>query len=353
MSIVNQLPASTRAAIANNATTIVQTAATAYGLYNAYGPARDLYNSRQAMANQFQQGLTFPSDLIAGERNFYMSFKFMTYEKRAIQDQPFLRSGGTVRLPIPDNLKDNTTVTYSPQDLTPAVGAGLEELMSRGGLSALTPELGSSISETIQNLITSGRNVAGVAGEAITGGVAGFVAGTRPGQAISAYSGMAVNPYQTVLFEKPEFKTHSFSWKIMPKNESESYTAKNIFRAFQFHMLPGISAGTGLFFSYPSMVIVSLFPSSEFLYRFKPCVIKSVNVNYAAGSNPSFFKRTEAPTAMTISIQLQEIEYWTNRDYDANSFDQAAALQRVITTENVLAREQGAGGVSTPGGGTV
>jgi hypothetical protein len=51
-----------------------------------------------------------------------------------------------------------------------------------------------------------------------------------------------------------------------------------------------------------------------------------VNVNYAAGSNPSFFKKTNAPTAMTLSIQLQEIEYWTNNDYNENAFSDNAAI---------------------------
>lgn len=320
--------------VATNARTIVQTAAVAYGLYSAAGSARDLYNLRGPMSSQFQQPLTFPLDLIRDRRNFHTSFSFMAYEKRSIQDQPFLRSMGTVRLPIPDNLKDNTSVTYSPQDLTPAVGAALEQLMGEGGVSALTPELGNSVSETIQSGIRSLGAAASIGGAALEGGAAGFVAGTRPGQAVSAYSGMAVNPYQTILFEKPEFKTHSFSWKIMPKNEQESDTARNIFRTFQFHMLPGVSEGTGLFFSYPSRVIVSLYPSSEFLYRFKPCVIRSVNINYAAGGNPSFFKSTDAPTAMTISVQLQEIEYWTNNDYSADAFSDSEASLNALRTNS-------------------
>ena len=91
-----------------------------------------------------------------------------------------------------------------------------------------------------------------------------------------------------------------------------------------------MTSSNGLFFTFPSMVIVSLFPSSEFLYRFKPCVIESVDVNYAAGSGPSFFKRSQAPTAVTLSIQMQEIEYWTNNDFEASSFNDIAAITRNI-----------------------
>lgn len=323
----------------------LQTAAVGVGAAFAFSGARDLYNTRGGMASQFQQETTFPLDLIQGDRNFYSSFKFQMYEKRSINDAPFLRSYGTIRLPLPDNLRDNMTVTYNTASLGPTVGAALEGLAGQ-------QIAGADIGQTLSNLGNAAANTL-IAG--LQGAAADLLANRTGagGQAGQAYFGIAVNPYQTVLFEKPEFKTHNFSWKLMPKNEQESEAARNIFRTFQYHMSPGISEGIGLFFSYPSIVVVSLFPSDEFLYRFKPCVIKSVNVNYAAGSNPSFFKRTEAPTAMTISIQLQEIEYWTNRDFGANSFDEAGALQRVITSENVLAREQGAGGVSTPGGGTV
>jgi hypothetical protein len=91
-------------------------------------------------------------------------------------------------------------------------------------------------------------------------------------------------------------------------------------------MSPGVSEGVGLFFSFPSMVTVSLFPSSEFLYRFKPCVIDNITVNYSPGSTPSFYRGTDAaPTAVTITISLKEIEYFTNKDFTGNNFDDTVA----------------------------
>lgn len=292
--------------------------AAAVGGFYAIQDARNLYNNRQNMAGQFQNQLEFPTDLTrsnaGGEsRNFFMSFTFMKYEKRSIQNSTFLRSEGSVRLPIPDALRDNLSVSYNTASLTPVVGAGLEAIAGRGAsnpLSTLRDIAAGGAATTIQNLTSSSE------------------IGRDAFQATQAYLGMAINPYQTVLFEKPEFKTHNFSWKFMPRDEEESDIARNIFRTFQFHASPGVSQGPGLFFSYPSMVIVNLYPSSDFLYRFKPCVVKSVGVNYAAGNNPSFFKRTNAPTAITLSIQLQEIEYWTNNDYSDAAFSEGLAELR-------------------------
>ncbi len=300
------------------ATPAIQTGIVAAGAAFAYGNAAELYRSRGALAAEFQREVTFPSDLIQdGIRPFYMSFKFQAYEKRAINNSPFLRSQGTIRLPIPDNIKDNMSVSYGTSSLGPAVGAGLESLVG-------TPQAsGGDIASTISNFTS---RVANTISGAVQGAAANTLATTGAGQAAQAYFGMAVNPYQAVLFEKPEFKTHSFSWKFMPRSEEETAAARDIFRTFQYHMSPGVSAGIGLFFSYPSMVIVSLYPSSEFLYRFKPCIVKSVNIDYSAGSSPSFFKRSQAPTAMAMNIELQEIEYWTNKDFTASSFNESAAI---------------------------
>jgi len=284
-----------------------------------------LYSRRSTMAGAYQNQLMFPSDLVQPNiRNFYMSFNFQMYEKRSIANSPFLRSQGTVRLPVPKNIRDNSSVSYGTPTLSPVVGGVLEGIVGSsptgsgflGGLGTIVDRAGGALA-------------AGASGAAVMAAQAAD-AGTGILPAVSAYTGLAVNPYQTVLFEKPEFKTHDFSWELMPRDENESRIVRDIIRTFQFHMSPGVSDGAGLFFSFPSMVIVSLFPSSEFLYRFKPCVITSFSVNYASGSSPSFFKRTNAPASVTISLNLKEIEYWTNKDYDPNNptnvFDDDAAL---------------------------
>jgi len=297
------------------------------GAYLAYGDAQNLYNSRSEMANQFQQQSEFPSDLTTTTK-FYMSFLFQEYVKRSINNSPFLRSKSTIRLPIPDNLKDNTSVSYSTPDMDPLVGAALEQ-------AAINREqTGSAISSL--------QSVADIGTSALKGVAAEFVQGlqdTNAGKGIRSYLGLTVNPYQTVLFERPNFKSHTFTWKLIPKNEIESGIVRDIITTFQYHSLPGISDGIGLIFSFPSMVTVSLHPSSEFLYRFKPAVVESISVNYAPGSAPSFYRRTDAPTAVTITIQLKEIEYWTNRDYTSTRSNDTVAENAAPIPASQLIRD--------------
>jgi hypothetical protein len=297
------------------------------GAYLAYGDAQNLYNSRSEMANQFQQQSEFPSDLTTTTK-FYMSFLFQEYVKRSINNSPFLRSKGTIRLPIPDNLKDNTSVSYSSPDVGPFAGAALEQAAKN------REETGSAISSFQSGVKLAGSVLEGVAGEFVQG-----LQETGAGQAVRSYLGLTVNPYQTVLFERPNFKSHTFTWKLIPKNETESGIVRDIITTFQYHSLPGISDGIGLIFSFPSMVTVSLHPSSEFLYRFKPAVVESISVNYAPGSAPSFYRRTDAPTAVTITIQLKEIEYWTNRDYTSTRSNDTVAENAAPIPASQLIRD--------------
>ena len=310
---------------------IVQTAAVgaiAVGGAFAIGDAVSLYNTRINMANQYQEQHEFPSDLTT-TTEFYMSFLFQTYDKRSIKNSPFLRSRGTIRLPIPDNLKDNTAVTYSSKSLNLAAGAALEAVTGRDPQATIAGStelnaIGAAITGAAQGLGTQATvNIANVLGV---------------DDMAKAYTGITINPYQTILFERPEFKTHSFTWKFIPRNEVESDKIKQIVRTFQYHMLPGVSDGVGLFFSFPSMVTVSLFPSSEFLYRFKPCVVENISVNYSPGNTPSFYRFTNAPTAVSITVNLKEIEYWTNKDYTGNSFNDNAALNSQVAQTDQNAR---------------
>jgi hypothetical protein len=131
------------------------------------------------------------------------------------------------------------------------------------------------------------------------------------GAQLLALKGIAQNPFMTMLFQSPNFKSHSFSWVFAPRNQQESLMIAQIIEAFKFNMLPGLAAGTaGTFFSIPNIADISLYPANKYLYRFKPCAVKSVTADYAP-NGPSFFIDSFAPTHISLSIEFLEIEMWT------------------------------------------
>ena len=129
--------------------------------------------------------------------------------------------------------------------------------------------------------------------------------------------GLAQNPFLTVLFKSPSFKKHQFSWKLAPTSPQESDTVRQIINTFRSNILPAMAPNAGgTLLTYPNMCQISLYPDDSFLYRFKPCVVESMSVNFASSGAPSFFKNTNAPTEVTLTIDLLEIEYWLKEDVE-------------------------------------
>ena len=279
-----------------------------------------------ALANNYTSTLTFPSDLIStSERNYYMDLKFEKYEKRSIRQQSFQKFQGGIRLPLPNALQDNTSVAYSDPDMSPAVGALVEQFLNE---SSQPPTSGQGFVDRLNSVATSiGTGIGNIAtGVGVTSAfTAAENLGTGGSAALSNLTGLAINPFQTVLFERPIFKTHQFSWRLIPRNEQESAVIRDIVKSFKYHMLPGITDESAILFTYPERVRVTLYPDDTFLYEFKPCVLESVSVNYAPGTTPAFYKRSNAPMAVDLSITLKEIEYWTKRDYSGRDNTQAYA----------------------------
>jgi hypothetical protein len=278
-----------------------------FAALNAANDAKNLYDDVDRMVGVTNQNLTFPTDLLSTneERQAYCAMQFVRYRRRSINERGSFQVQSGLRLPLPSNLRETQSVSYSNKNLGPMMGAAADEISNVG------QALGSNMTtQTLGSMFGSLSNIAtGAAAEAYQRATSGTV-----GNAISAVTGLAVNPYQTVLFESPTFKKHSFSWKFIPRDENESNIIRDIIKLMKYHSSPGVLASNAVFFSYPEMLLIQFYPKQEFLYSFKPCVIDSITVNYAP-NGPSLYKRTGAPTAVEITLNLTEIEMWTKLDY--------------------------------------
>jgi len=264
---------------------------------------------RAVSESKYLGDLMFPGDLIdsSANRNSYIAIQFQKYERRSIFNQPFLSATSGIRLPVPNQLSDNQQVNYDPKEQDLAVGAGIEQ-----GLRGGNGFVGSIATGVMANVGARMERAAGAVAQGLTG------ASTAE---MLQLGGLAQNPFLTVLFKSPSFKKHQFSWKLAPNNAQESNTIRDIVNTFKSNMLPAMAPNAGgTLLTYPNIAIISLYPDESFLYKFKPCVIESMDVNYAIGGQPSFFKGTNAPTIVQISINLLEIEYWLKEDYENNSF---------------------------------
>lgn len=280
------------------------------GLNKLTSSASALIRDPTAMS-QYMGNYRFPSDLTSGAgRNFYIDIQFRKYQRRSIFNQPFLQASGGIQLPIPTNLRESLRVDW--RDGGDAVsGAMIESLLGKtNNLENITGNGAIDIAKTTATSIAAGLG-AGAIGKIVD--KANIIPGL--GTAGLQLVGRAQNPFLTKLFKQPTFKEYSFTWRLAPRNAQESETVKQIISAFKANMLPAMQPGAaGVLLTYPNMAIVSLYPAEDFLFKFKPCVVTDFGVDYTDGGMPSFFRGTNAPTLISIRVNLTEIEYWLRED---------------------------------------
>jgi hypothetical protein len=262
--------------------------------------AGNLYARSGRFSGLRQEEITFPDDLFRTTGTPYMSMQFSAYRRRSIYEQPSYNSQMKIALPIPDGLIEQTSVSYDKASLGSVAGSVVETVSQ--GMPTSFRDLGTQLgtvaagagASAIQNLATAAPNAL---------------------NALSAISGITANPFQTVLFKSPEFRSHVFRWKFAPETEDETARLRDLINIFKYHSLPGISAASGVFFSYPEILEINFRPTDEFLYKFKPCVVESITVNFTPGNGPSFYRSTNGPTGIQVELRVQEIEIWTKADY--------------------------------------
>ncbi len=219
--------------------------------------------------------------------------------------------GSSIALPIPKQLVDNDMTTYEQEELQTAGAAA--QAATRGASAILSDP--SEIGSQMLNALSAGGLIASTLGQSALGQV---MAG------INSQLGQAPNQFLTVLLKGPAYKKHEFSWTLAPRNAAESEAIRNIILTLKRSMAVGKPTATGLgFFGAPAVFGLSFLKDTggsssnvnQYLYRFKPCVLENMSVNYTPSSAPAFYAGTGAPDAVELRLSFLEIEFWFREDY--------------------------------------
>ena len=140
-----------------------------------------------------------------------------------------------IRLPLPESIKDVNEVSYTE-----------EGAVSASALASAIVGLGSN---------QQGANPA-QEGLGIISGIVGFFGKAGFAAELKARTGLAPNQMLTVLLKGPKYKTHSFSWKLYPRNYEESVIIKNIISTLKKKSRPGLDS-LGAFFTFPHIFDLS------------------------------------------------------------------------------------------------
>jgi len=214
----------------------------------------------------------------------------------------------TIYLPVPPAFVRSTQASYGAQELGPisqSLGNQLGNFLGGGDVDL--QEVQSAVgSQVKKNLIQAGASLTGI-------NVFGQLQKT---------SGVALNPNESVLFEKISFRTYQFTYKFMPRNKKESEMLHNIIKVFEITMLPDVSAEGAGFLTVPDHYKLSFTPDIEsFMPSFLPCVLTDMSVTY--NENKSIFHEDGSPNEVSLSLTFQETELLTrseaSRKYGVNT----------------------------------
>ena len=131
----------------------------------------------------------------------------------------------------------------------------------------------------------------------------------------SAAAGLSINTFKSVTLSAPQFRRHNLTFKMAPKDFNEAKAIQKIAYLLRRAMTPKRAAG-GFLFEFPDIFLIAFSPNSKFLYKFKPCVLERINVDYTGGNQaPGFYRQqgnpsNAPPESVVITLQFLELEYW-------------------------------------------
>ena len=258
---------------------------------------------------------SFPENI--GQIDHWMALRINKSELLKKDDFPILDDIHRIFLPMPIQLQTEYAQTYAQTSLGPlgkaaaGVGAGLRTAIDAGNIENIKSKF------TIEGLKKAGEGAADTAGAFAAQTLSAFsLKGAEVGKGALAGAGIAVNPYLAMLYESPNLRMHSLSWKLVAKNFKESLAIYQIVKLLKYHSAPEIKDKTGLrgLLQYPEQFDVD-FHYENYLYNIGPCVVINVMVNYHPdGILYHVQGKDKLPVGVQLSLQLQETSIVTKKE---------------------------------------
>lgn len=290
-------------------------------IYNDPNDPKNTVASKRAEVNA--GALRYPLDNSSDSN--YTIISFYEYTRGNPLSTPKEEKSQHIVLPLPaSGLNDDNNIKFSQVELGALVGGTLAAT-GGGGAGGIGAALGLV---TAQSIAKSAPTVLGdLTGNFIEnklpksfGGVAQGIkdAGRNIGEKASIAAGMALgvalNPNMSLSFDGVELRDHQFSWRLVAKNQSESIAIRDIISKLKRMALPKKTAGGSFALSYPYICDIKFNPDIIKISRLK-CFLTDIRVSYDGDGHPAFFKDTNAPVIVDLTLRFKERFILTSDDY--------------------------------------
>jgi len=229
---------------------------------------------------------------------------------------------GAITLYMPPNVSVSYGMTYGVEgtDLTGDIVGSINKARGQAGLDKF---------KTIAGGVAGGviDKVTSVASEFLSGtGVTG-----DPKKVLSKALGIAQNPHEEQFFEKPNFRSFSYTFDFWPRNEREAHEVHRILWMFKYHQHPSLDGGpgglSGRYFKVPSEFEIFYYfknDVNDFMNKISRCVLESMDIQYAADGQFSTFDPSQLeagtmkikgapPTHIKATLKFNETSYLTKQ----------------------------------------
>jgi hypothetical protein len=211
---------------------------------------------------------------------------------------------------------DAMTTSYKSEYESTAMGeAGLRFLQPGGTASGKEPTFWSATTDALSAAAASFTNFEKVA--------ANLVGAASDGaqKAMLMKQGKVLNPFIISTYKGPtDMRDHTFTFKMMPKNPTDSRNITKIVNAFKNSMLPGHDDGASEnaplgMFTYPDEFVIEYYingtklpdDNSNPLFRIGKSVLTQCELDYTTQDTTLFFEGTQNPVTVEMKLAFTEI----------------------------------------------
>ena len=223
---------------------------------------------------------------------------------------------GSVVLPIPGGIQENTSVAFGDGTMTPLQAAGAKIMDAAFGRGEGIKGAGAATEDVFKKAIESDDTR-----KALEAYFTGQGIGLSVDQVLARTRGQVVNNNLELLFQGPVLRPFNFNFKLSPRDDTEAQSIRRIIRFFKQGMAPQRSQGN-LFLKAPHMFEIEYITRGESgvkhpsLNSFKTCACIGFAVNYTPdGTYNTFDDPGASMTAYELRMQFKELDPVYNEDY--------------------------------------
>ena len=165
-------------------------------------------------------------------------------------------------------------------------------------------------------------------GDVKKGVAAALTKAATGGNILTRTTGAVINPNMEMLFQGPQIRPFSFSWKMSPRDYEEAEMVKKIIRMFK--QSQAVKRSKSLLFlespnTYALRFLTARGKEHSFLPKIKECALTGFSMNYTPDGNYQTYENSSM-VAYEMTMSFQELEPIYHDEYTALDQDRDESI---------------------------